>query len=116
MPPYNLLTSNPSPAAGQKKYVEKSQFEDKISYELERRNEGCNMMQSDLPPLLLTVAAVLQVSARHVESEGVQGSCTACLLTINTELGRMQAATLGDSGFFLIGREPGKQQVSALGD
>jgi len=56
------------------------------------------------------VVQVLQVSARHVESEGVQGSCTACLLTINTELGRMQAATLGDSGFFLIGREPGKQQ------
>jgi hypothetical protein len=62
----------------------------------------------------IMVFAVLQVSARHVESEGVQGSCTACILTINMELGRMQAATLGDSGFFLIGKDPKKQQVGWL--
>jgi hypothetical protein len=60
-------------------------------------------------------AAVLQVSARHVESEGVQGSCTACILTINTQLGRMQAATLGDSGFYLIGKLPGRMQVGGWG-
>lgn len=47
--------------------------------------------------------AVLSVAARHVESEGVQGSCTACLLTINKDTGRLQAATLGDSGFLIVG-------------
>jgi protein phosphatase PTC7 len=41
--------------------------------------------------------------ARHVESEGVQGSCTACVLTINKDTGRLQAATLGDSGFLIVG-------------
>jgi hypothetical protein len=48
-------------------------------------------------------AAVLATAARHVESEGVQGSCTACLLTINKDTGRLQAATLGDSGFLIVG-------------
>lgn len=47
--------------------------------------------------------AVLATAARHVESEGVQGSCTACLLTINKDTGRLQAATLGDSGFLIVG-------------
>eukprot|EP00877_Chromochloris_zofingiensis_P001395 jgi/Chrzof1/11256/Cz05g29190.t1 len=58
------------------------------------------------------VLKVLQVSARHVESEGVQGSCTACLLTINKAVGRLHAATLGDSGFFVIGTKPGSDQWS----
>lgn len=48
-------------------------------------------------------AAVLATAARHVESEGVQGSCTACVLTINKDTGRLQAATLGDSGFLIVG-------------
>jgi hypothetical protein len=48
-------------------------------------------------------SAVLATAARHVESEGVQGSCTACLLTINKDTGRLQAATLGDSGFLIVG-------------
>jgi protein phosphatase PTC7 len=42
-----------------------------------------------------------------VESEGVLGSSTICLLTINKAVGRLQAATLGDSGMFVIGRRPG---------
>lgn len=49
------------------------------------------------------VYKILSVAARHVESEGVQGSCTACLLTINKGTGRLQAATLGDSGFLIVG-------------
>jgi hypothetical protein len=53
--------------------------------------------------LLVLCCAVLSVAARHVESEGVQGSCTACLLTINKDTGRLQAATLGDSGFLIVG-------------
>lgn len=51
----------------------------------------------------ILLRAVLTTAARHVESEGVQGSCTACLLTINKDTGRMQAATLGDSGFLIVG-------------
>lgn len=66
--------------------------------------------RSDTPPvhlfLLLGVTccpAVLATAARHVESEGVQGSCTACILTVNKDTGRLQAATLGDSGFLIVG-------------
>ncbi|KAI8470187.1 MAG: Serine/threonine protein phosphatase [Monoraphidium minutum] len=53
------------------------------------------------------VLKVLQVAARHVQSEGVMGSSTACLVTINRSAGRLQAATLGDSGMFVIGRQAG---------
>jgi hypothetical protein len=35
------------------------------------------------------------------------GSSTACVLTINLSCGRLQAATLGDSGAFVIGRPSG---------
>jgi hypothetical protein len=64
--------------------------------------------------------AVLSIAARHVESEGVQGSCTACLLTINKESGKLQSATLGDSGFLIVGRGPqssvnAEWEVSARG-
>lgn len=65
------------------------------------------------------VPAVLATAARHVESEGVQGSCTACILTVNKDTGRLQAATLGDSGFFIVGpRAPmhGDLEVSRGGD
>jgi hypothetical protein len=58
---------------------------------------------------------VLSIAARHVESEGVQGSCTACLLTINKESGKLQSATLGDSGFLVVGRGPASS-VNAEGD
>ncbi len=54
---------------------------------------------------------VLQVAARHVESEGMQGSCTVCLLTINKAAGRLHAANLGDSGFFVLGVRPGGDKV-----
>lgn len=53
------------------------------------------------------VLKALQVAARYVQSEGVQGSSTICLVTINKRVGRMQTATLGDSGIFVFGRCPG---------
>jgi protein phosphatase PTC7 len=53
------------------------------------------------------VLKVLQVAARHVRSEGLLGSSTICLVTVNLAAGRMQAATLGDSGVFVIGRPDG---------
>jgi hypothetical protein len=52
------------------------------------------------------VLRVLQVAARHVESEGVAGSATACLATVNKAAARLQAATLGDSGFFVLSPAP----------
>lgn len=65
--------------------------------------------------MLTSAAAVLAIAARHVESEGVQGSCTACILTINKESGKLQSATLGDSGFLIIGQGPASS-VDAEGE
>lgn len=57
------------------------------------------------------VLKVLQVAARYVQSEGVMGSSTVCLLTINLDVGRLQAATLGDSGIFVLGHRPGSGRL-----
>jgi hypothetical protein len=59
------------------------------------------------PPAAPPPPPVLQVAARHVQSEGVMGSSTVCLATINLAVGRLQVATLGDSGIFVIGKRPG---------
>eukprot|EP00879_Flechtneria_rotunda_P023423 GHRR01024775.1.p1 GENE.GHRR01024775.1~~GHRR01024775.1.p1 ORF type:complete len:254 (+),score=63.16 GHRR01024775.1:1144-1905(+) len=53
------------------------------------------------------VYKVLATAARHVQSEGIRGSTTACVLTINKDMGKLQSATLGDSGFMIVGRRPG---------
>jgi protein phosphatase PTC7 len=45
----------------------------------------------------------MQTAARHVQSEGLLGSSTLCLLTINLQQGRLAAANLGDSGFMVLG-------------
>lgn len=39
------------------------------------------------------------------------GSSTVVLVTINLAVGRMQAATLGDSGVFVIGRQAGGSRL-----
>lgn len=39
-----------------------------------------------------------------METEGVYGSCTCCMLTINMTTGRLNSVNLGDSGFIVIGR------------
>jgi hypothetical protein len=39
------------------------------------------------------------------------GSSTVCLLTINLDVGRLQAATLGDSGIFVLGHRPGSGRL-----
>lgn len=54
-------------------------------------------------PLHTAQPAVLQRTARNVESEGVLGSSTICLLTINMKQGLLHSANLGDSGFLLLG-------------
>jgi len=58
------------------------------------------------PFLLWCVAksrAVLKTASRKMETEGVYGSSTCCLLTINMESGRVNGVSLGDSGFTVIG-------------
>jgi hypothetical protein len=61
------------------------------------------------------VLRVLQVAARHVESEGVAGSATACLVTVNKAAARLQAATLGDSGFFVLSPSSSPEGAGAQG-
>ena len=39
-----------------------------------------------------------------MEAEGVYGSSTCCLLTINMNNGRLNSVLLGDSGFIVVGR------------
>lgn len=45
----------------------------------------------------------MRTASRKVETEGVYGSSTCCLLTINLNQGRLNSANLGDSGFIVIG-------------
>lgn len=58
---------------------------------------------------------MLQAAARHVASEGVDGSCTACLLTVNQATGVLQSANLGDSGFLLVGALDPSHPAGPLG-
>ena len=39
-----------------------------------------------------------------MEAEGVYGSSTCCMLTINMNYGRLNSVLLGDSGFIVVGR------------
>eukprot|EP01026_Neomeris_dumetosa_P017453 TRINITY_DN1669_c0_g3_i2.p1 TRINITY_DN1669_c0_g3~~TRINITY_DN1669_c0_g3_i2.p1 ORF type:complete len:488 (+),score=54.45 TRINITY_DN1669_c0_g3_i2:257-1720(+) len=48
------------------------------------------------------VLKIMQISNRQLQSEGVYGSSTCCLGTINTNTGRLQIANLGDSGVMVI--------------
>eukprot|EP00210_Caulerpa_lentillifera_P006953 g6648.t1 len=48
-------------------------------------------------------SVVMKTASRKVETEGVYGSSTCCLLTINLNQGRLNSANLGDSGFIVIG-------------
>lgn len=61
---------------------------------------------TSLPPLFPTpfALAVLHSSSNFVLSQGIKGSCTACILTINQDNGQLHAANLGDSGFMVLGR------------
>lgn len=58
------------------------------------------------------VVRVFQYAARHVVSEGVLGSSTVCILTVNMEQGRLQAANLGDSGFVIFGKPQGSDKLA----
>ena len=56
----------------------------------------------------------MQVADRYVESEGVFGSSTCCLVTINENTGLLQSANVGDSGFMVIGKRGESDKVSVM--
>lgn len=46
----------------------------------------------------------MNTASRKMEAEGVYGSSTCCILTINMNNGRLNSVLLGDSGFIVVGR------------
>jgi protein phosphatase PTC7 len=61
------------------------------------------------------VLRVLQFASKHLRRAGTQGSSTVCLALVDTLQGRLAAANIGDSGFMLLGRGPGKQRGEGSG-
>lgn len=57
--------------------------------------------------------AVMQQSVAHVQAMGLQGSTTACVLTVDQRTGQLHAANLGDSGFLVLG--PAKDEDVGTG-
>lgn len=55
----------------------------------------------------------MQESVEQVQAEGLQGSTTACVLTVDQRTGQLHAANLGDSGFLVLG--PAKEVEVRLG-
>lgn len=60
------------------------------------------------------VVRVLCTASRKVESEGVRGSSTCCLLTVNTKQGRLHSANMGDSGFIVIGHRVSRPETHVI--
>eukprot|EP01025_Chloroclados_australasicus_P050108 TRINITY_DN5728_c0_g1_i1.p1 TRINITY_DN5728_c0_g1~~TRINITY_DN5728_c0_g1_i1.p1 ORF type:complete len:542 (-),score=48.91 TRINITY_DN5728_c0_g1_i1:1643-3139(-) len=48
------------------------------------------------------VLKIMQISNRQLQSEGVYGSSTCCIATVDTNTGRFNIANLGDSGLLVI--------------
>eukprot|EP00803_Ostreobium_quekettii_P005016 evm.model.scf_3110.2 EVM.evm.TU.scf_3110.2 scf_3110:7571-12670(-) len=57
---------------------------------------------------------VLNTAFRNVQSEGVKGSSTCCLLTINTKQGILRSSNMGDSGFLVIGRRVSRPETHVV--
>jgi hypothetical protein len=61
------------------------------------------------PPPFSRGCIVLDLSTRTILAEGLKGSCTASLVTINQSSGQLHAANLGDSGFMVLGKVAGSE-------
>ena len=57
------------------------------------------------------VLKTMQIAARKVQSEGIYGSSTMCLVSIDLEWARIHVACLGDSGLIVIGSTPEDPKV-----
>uniref|UniRef100_A0A7S3VT51 Protein phosphatase n=1 Tax=Dunaliella tertiolecta TaxID=3047 RepID=A0A7S3VT51_DUNTE len=53
------------------------------------------------------VFKVMQQSVDYVQAAGLQGSTTACVLTVDQRTGQLHAVNLGDSGFLVLGPAKG---------
>eukprot|EP00983_Pelagomonas_calceolata_P002101 71233-Pelagomonas_calceolata.AAC.4 len=49
----------------------------------------------------------MQQSVDYVQAAGLQGSTTACVLTVDQRTGQLHAVNLGDSGFLVLGPAKG---------
>lgn len=56
--------------------------------------------------------ALLRTAFDEVTAEGIKGSTTACIATIDAAHGVMRTANVGDSGFMLVRGDPGKREVA----
>lgn len=74
-----------------------------MSQALMRKSQA--MIQSGIED----VYTVLDSTSRSVIEDGLKGSCTASLLTINQASGQLHAANLGDSGFMVLGPRHGSR-------
>ena len=61
---------------------------------------------------ILAPEALLRTAFEEVTAEGIKGSTTACIATIDTAHGVMRTANVGDSGFMLVRGDPGKREVA----
>lgn len=57
---------------------------------------------------------VLKTASRKMEAEGVYGSSTCCMLSINMNSGRLNSVLLGDSGFMVVGRRDHSPETRLL--
>ena len=61
---------------------------------------------------ILAPEALLRTAFEEVTAEGIKGSTTACIATIDAAHGVMRTANVGDSGFMLVRGDPGKREVA----
>jgi hypothetical protein len=60
------------------------------------------------------VLRIAQICSRKVQTEGVYGSSTFCLVVLDRAFARMHTACLGDSGFMVMGTTPEQPEVQTL--
>ena len=64
------------------------------------------------PPPVVPPEALLRTAFDEVTAEGIKGSTTACIATIDAAHGVMRTANVGDSGFMLVRGDPGAREVA----
>jgi hypothetical protein len=57
------------------------------------------------------VLRIAEICQRKVDTEGIYGSSTFCLLVVDRKSARLHTACLGDSGFMVLGATPEQPEV-----